>query len=340
MPDPGIVVPLATVGRDDVSTAGGKGARLGELARTGFRVPPGSVVTTRAYLEVLEAADPGGAVRHTARGLDAADHLALAETTARVRQLIATAPLPPGIDAAIRAGYAWLAAGTPGAEVPVAVRSSATGEDGAETSYAGLQDTWLCVTGADDVVAHVRRCWASLYSVEAVTYRLRRGAGEDDPAMAVVIQQMVDARTSGVMLTCSPLTGDPSLVYVEASWGLGSAVVGGEVTPDSWVVDKISGEVVAGTVSTKLRRHRADPAARTVVAENVPEALRATASLTPDELRAVVAVGRSVEGHFGVPQDIEWAVAEGGPDRAGLFLLQSRPRTVRRRGDGPRTAVS
>jgi pyruvate,water dikinase len=218
----------------------------------------------------------------------------------------------------------------------VAVRSSATGEDAADASFAGLQDTFLWVCGAEEVLERVRRCWASLYSVESVTYRLRRGLGERALAMGVVIQRMVDARCSGVAFTRSPTTGDRSVVMIEASWGLGSAVVSGEVTPDTWVVSKVTGEVLRRGVSSKLRRHRPDPAGLGVVDEEVPADLREVSCLSDEEVRALARVARQVERHYGSPQDIEWAMAREVAGPGGLLLLQSRPETVwSRRAQAP-----
>lgn len=315
------------LGIGDVPVAGGKGAGLGELTRAGARVPPGCVVTTEAYHRVVDAVDPGGSLRQAVGDLDPADLAGVVRATDRLRELIAAAPLPAEVESALRDGYARIPA-RPGEPAAVAVRSSATSEDGADASFAGLQDTFLWVTGADAVVEHVRRCWASLYSVESVAYRLRRGVAEGGLAMAVVVQQMVDARSSGVMFTRSPLTGDPSVAVVEASWGLGSAVVSGAVTPDNWVVDKVTGEVIRSTVSDKARRHRADPATRSVIDEEVPPQLRGVPALSVEELQELVRVGWAVERHHGTPQDVEWAIAAGAPAGAGLFLLQSRPETV------------
>ena len=139
------------------------------------------------------------------------------------------------------------------------MRSSATSEDSAGASFAGLQDSYLWVTGADAVADHVRRCWASLYSVASVTYRRHQGVPEDTLAMGVVVQVMVDARCAGVLFTRSPVTGDTSVIVVEASWGLGSAVVSGEVTPDTYVVSKVTGEIVKRSVASKLRAGQHNP---------------------------------------------------------------------------------
>jgi pyruvate, water dikinase len=229
---------------------------------------------------------------------------------------------------AVVGGYDRLAAACGTEDLPVAVRSSATSEDGAADSFAGLHDTYLWVRGADRVRDAVRRCWASLYSVESVTYRLRRGISETDLAMAVVVQQMVDARSSGVMFTRSPLTGDRSVVAIDASWGLGSAVVSGEVTPDAFVVSKVTGEIARRTIATKARWHRPHPDGHGVVEGDVPDDLRDTPSISDEEIAELVSVARAVEAHHGCPQDIEWAVSRTAPHAEALVLLQSRPETV------------
>ncbi|WP_448624727.1 PEP/pyruvate-binding domain-containing protein [Geodermatophilus sp. URMC 64] len=320
------VLHFSEVGMDDVPRVGGKGASLGELLRAGIRVPTGYAVTTAAFARTVEHLELDGApIADLVAALDPAEPEALAATTARVRAVVESAPLPVDVADAIRAAYTALGEECGDPDQPVAVRSSATSEDRAEDSFAGLQDTYLWVRGADSVVAHVRRCWASLYSVESVTYRRRRGIPETDLGMAVVVQRMVGARSSGVMFTRSPLTGDRSVVAVDASWGLGSAVVSGDVTPDSFVVSKVTGEVAKRTIATKTRWHRPDPSGYGVVEIDVPAELQDRPSISDAELAELVATARRVEAHYGCPQDIEWAVAESD----GLvYLLQSRPETV------------
>jgi len=308
------VLTFAELGRSDVPVAGGKGASLGELLRAGIRVPDGFVVTTTAFRTAVGGL--GLAERVTA--LDPSGDLTAA--CAELRAVVESAPLPDGVAAAITAAYAAL--GEP--DLPVAVRSSATSEDSAEASFAGLQDTYLWVRGVDAVLEAVRRCWASLYSVESVSYRLRRGLPEDDLAMAVVVQRMVDSRSSGVMFTRSPLNGDRSVVCVDASWGLGSAVVSGEVTPDSFVVSKVTGEVAKRFIATKCTWHKPDPQGSGVVDRDVPGELQDIPSISAEELAELVATARRVEAHYGSPQDIEWAIDDAGE----VFLLQSRPETV------------
>jgi pyruvate,water dikinase len=333
------VLPFADIGRDDVSCSGGKGASLGELLRAGIRVPDGFVVSTAAFRQAVGyLAMRGEPIAARVAGLDPDDLEALAAATAEIRAAVESAPLPPSVEDAITAHYEGLCGVVGQRDLPVAVRSSATSEDSAEASFAGLQDTYLWVCGGASVVEHVRRCWASLYSVESVTYRLRRGIPETDLAMAVVVQQMVGARSSGVMFTRSPLTGDRSVIAIDASWGLGSAVVSGDVTPDSFVVSKVTGEIVRRTVSTKTRWHQPDPGGHGVLETDVPAQLRDVPSVSDEEVAELVAIGRRVEAHYGCPQDIEWAVSRTAPPDENVFLLQSRPETVWAEKDAARDA--
>jgi pyruvate,water dikinase len=335
------VLRFADIGRKAVPAAGGKGASLVELLHAGIRVPDGFVVMTAAFRQVVEhLAVRGEPIAARVVGLDPDDRQAVAAESSEIGSAMGCAPLPSAIVEAIIAHYERLCAEAGQPDMPVAVRSSATSEDSAEASFAGLQDTYLWVKGAGSVVEHVRRCWASLYSVESVTYRLHRGIPETDLAMAVVVQQMVDARSSGVMFTRSPLTGDRSVIAIDASWGLGSAVVSGNVTPDSFVVNKVTGETFRRTVSPKIRWHQPDPAGEGVVETDVPVQLRHLPALGDEEIAELVAIGRKVEAHYGCPQDIEWAVSRAAPPGENVFLLQSRPETVWAEEDATRKAAA
>ncbi|HKT05324.1 MAG TPA: PEP/pyruvate-binding domain-containing protein [Rugosimonospora sp.] len=316
-----LVRALADLRLADTALVGGKAASLGELVAAGTAVPPGFAVTTAAFRDALSTLD-----QSSVDGLDPGDVAALARVTAGIRAEIERAPLPEPLCDAILAAYASLrgAAVGPALGPAVAVRSSATAEDSADASFAGLQDTYLWVRGAAALLAHVRRCWASLYSAESVSYRLRRGIPERDLAMGVVVQRMVDARCAGVMFTRSPLSGDRSVVAVEACLGLGSALVSGEVTPDRFVVSKVTGEILTRSVAAKPVRHRMDPRGTGVVAEEVPEPERSACALTDAEVTALVAAAKRIERHYGTPQDIEWALSTADE----LYLLQSRPETV------------
>lgn len=307
---------FADIGLADRPRVGGKGGSLGELARAGIAVPPGFVVTTAAFEEFVSALDLRADVAALPRG----DLVAIAACSRRMRARVEAAELPAAVRADVGAAYRELAAQAGGA---VAVRSSATTEDASDASFAGLQDTYLWIMDEARMLDRVRACWASLYSVESISYRRDRGIDENDVAMAVVVQSMVDARAAGVMFTRSPTTGDRSVITIEGAWGLGSAVVGGEVTPDRWVVSKITGEISVRDISNKHIEHRRAPAGGVETVEVAPER-RSVASLSDAQLERLRLVGRQVEKHYGRAQDIEWAVDAGG----ALLLLQSRPETV------------
>jgi pyruvate,water dikinase len=320
----------AEVGAADAARAGGKAAALGELARAGLPVPRGFVITTAAFLSHMDGVDPDGAARGALGALAADDLAGISRAAAGLRGRVVAAGLPPEVASEIAPACAALGEG------PVAVRSSATLEDSAEASFAGLQDTYLAVRGTDAVLDRVRACWASLYNDESIAYRRRQGTGEDGLAMGVVVQRMLNPRSAGVMFTRSPVTGDRSVVAIEGTWGLGSALVGGEVTPDSFTVSKVTGEITGRRVGVKLRVHSFTPNGQGISASPMPFALRRSACLSDDEARALAQTGRQVEDHYGAPQDIEWALLGDSPCHPALHadfadrivLLQSRPETV------------
>ena len=317
------------IGLGDRLSVGGKGANLGELARAGIRVPPGFVVSTASFEEFLAALDSDGAIRREIAQLAADDLAAITQASTSIRERIERAPFPASVENAIAQAHAKLCGDN--AEMPVAVRSSATSEDSDEASFAGLQDTFLWLRGAQSVLQHVRTCWASLYSTESLNYRLRLKMREDGLAMGVVVQRMVDARCSGVMFTRSPTTGDRSVIAIEGSYGLGSCIVSGEVTPDKFVVNKVTGEITQRTISRKTMQHLPNREAGGVDDKPVPDLLQTQACLSDEEIGELARIGKGVERHYGRPQDIEWAVACGDGDI--VFLLQSRPETVWSRRD-------
>lgn len=226
----------------------------------------------------------------------------------------------PALRAEIVAAYEAL-----GTDPAVAVRSSALGEDSAEATFAGQHDTYLWVRGADAVCDAVRDCLASLSNPEAIHYRERLGAA-GPPAMGVTVQLMVDALVSGVMFTCNPVSGDPSTVAVNASWGLGSAVVAGEVTPDEYRVNKVTAEVTARTIGPKQVEDVPHPEGAGTVRLEVPAERREAACLDDAALGSLLEVAKRIERHFGSHQDVEWALSRDGGE---LLVLQSRPVTVR-----------
>lgn len=290
-------------------------------------MPPGFAVTTAAFEQFLASTDPRGEIRAAVAALDTRDTARVTALSERIRRRILESPVPERIAASIRANYRRLSRN--GADCPVAVRSSATCEDSADASFAGLQDTYLWILGEEDVVARIRACWASLYNSESITYRLRLGLPEAQLAMAVVVQQMIDALCAGVMFTRSPTTGDKSVIVIEGSWGLGSCIVSGEVTPDRFVVNKVTGEIVSRDVSAKSTEHVPDRSAGGVRELTVDPPRCSTACLTDEDIGRLWQIARQVEQHYGSPQDIEWAVSRESVGRAeAVCLLQSRPETV------------
>ena len=318
-PDPaegGPVLALERLGPDMLATVGGKAANLGELARAGLPVPAGFCLTTRAYLDAT--ASPALADVHRALAATAPDDLAgLAALAAKARALVLDADVPAGIDAAVRAAYAAL-----GTDTAVAVRSSATAEDLPFASFAGQQDTFLNVVGADAVLAAVRRCWASLWTDRAVTYRAVQGIEPSAVSLAVVVQRMVDAAVAGVLFTANPVTGRRHEAVIDASPGLGEAVVSGAVNPDHFVLDGTTGRILERRIGDKGLLIRPLPGGGTErVAQ--PDAGLAP-SLDDAQLAALELLGRRAEVHFGSPQDLEWAIGRDG----AVWLTQSRPITT------------
>jgi len=212
-------------------------------------------------------------------------------------------------------------------DLPVAVRSSATAEDLPDASFAGQQDTFLWVRGLPSLIEHVRRCWSSLFTDRAIAYRHAMGYLHQAIAMSVAVQKMVDPVASGVAFTLNPSNGDRSQVAIDASWGLGEAVVSGEVTPDNFLVDKVLHEVVKRDISTKLVEYRLTRHGVVEKVEIEPERQHQP-SVTDVDLVAIARLARQAEKHYGCPQDVEWAVDRHLPDGENVVMLQSRPETV------------
>jgi phosphoenolpyruvate synthase/pyruvate phosphate dikinase len=306
---------LAELRQDDAASYGGKSATLGELIAAEIPVPPGFAVSCEAFRLFVSEAGLGGVIAHALERASSGDVDAVNRASHSISEAMHSAGMPAGVREEIAEGYAAL-----GDDVPVAVRSSALGEDSQEATFAGQQETYLWIRGTDRVCDAVRDCWISLYSPPAIAYRARL-ASPEEAAMGVTVQQMVDAEVSGVMFTCNPVSGDPSMVAINSSWGLGLAVVGGEVTPDDFLVSKVTRELVRQNVSPKTVEYV--PGEGGAVCVEVPEERQTAASLDADGLAALVEVGKRVERYFGSRQDIEWAIDRGGE----LFVVQSRPVT-------------
>lgn len=302
----------------DAEEAGGKGANLGEMVGAGLPVPPGFALLRDAYLTSMRAAgvDRELAGLHRKALSVVSDHDALNGLSRQMQDIVAKAGISPEVREVLLAAYHRLGSG-----VAVAVRSSATGEDGADASFAGMNRTLTNVVGDDDLVEAVLLCWMSLFGARVLAYRASRGFTAD-PAMAVVVQKMIDSERSGVAFTADPSTGDRSRVVVEGALGLGEVVVSGLVQPDTYVVDKTTRSVInnhIGHQDFQIVRGPDDKDRK----EDLDETRAEARVLDDAALGRVVDLVLAVEQHYGCPQDIEWAIADGA-----TWLVQARPITT------------
>jgi pyruvate,water dikinase len=313
---------FADLTRRDVASAGGKGANLGELTAAGLPVPAGFVVTVDAYERFAVASGLHAAMAALLRDLDIEDSGGLAATAKKARELVVRSEIPPDVRAVIATAYRALGAGN--ASTAVAVRSSATAEDTAQFSFAGMHESFVEVRGEAAVIEMVRACWASAYHARAIYYRVKQGF-PSEMGLAVVVQRMVDSQKSGVMFTADPATHDVSRIVIEAAWGLGEVVVGGEVTPDRYVLDKNSLRVLSRTVAKKEFMLEPVPSTGGVKRIDLQGDPRSSATvLTDAELQTLGSLARQSEAHYRAPQDLEFAIDADGH----VFLTQTRPITT------------
>ncbi|HWV84844.1 MAG TPA: PEP/pyruvate-binding domain-containing protein [Capillimicrobium sp.] len=323
----------AVLALDEIDAAradacGPKIANLAQLARDGIHVPDGFAVTTDAYRDHLERTGLGAAIDADLAALPATPAPGAAHAVAeRIAARFAGEPLSPALAGAIGAAYEALGARLGRPAPLVAVRSSATGEDGAQASFAGQHETVLGVAGADAVIDAVRCCWASLFGARAVDYRRRLGLHHDDLPMAVGVVELVPARAAGVAFSIHPVTGRADRVVVEATFGWGEALVQGHVTPDHVEVGKTDGRVLAYEVADKRVVSRLEPGRGVVEAEMPPERRRARV-LDDVEAAAIAAAVARIEAACGHPVDVEWVLAEGRAPGGPVSIVQVRPETV------------
>ncbi len=329
--------PLQQLSRSDEPSFGGKSSNLGELLAAEIPVPPGFAISTAAFQEFVADAGLEGRIEGALARVTAGDLEAIANAAHAISEVMRFAPVPDVVRVEVEQRYAQIGHAAGVDSPPVAVRSSAIGEDSADATFAGQQETYLWVRGVEHVCDALRDCWVSLYSPPAISYRARLGQANEPPAMGVTVQLMVDAEVSGVMFTCNPVSGDPSMVAINASWGLGLAVVGGEVTPDDYLVSKVTGEMVREHVHSKHVEYVPDPSGGGAVRVEVPPGRAERACLDRSALDRLVDVGKRVERHFGRHQDVEWAIARD--DAEALFVVQARPVTgLPKKTDKPKPA--
>ncbi len=308
---------LEDLGGDDIDRVGGKAASLGELRSAGLPVPPAFVVSADTYRRFIQEAGIEDELMD-AMEIDTERTAALNQAEERAQELITGAPFPAELADEILAAYDELTGDGPPF---VAVRSSATAEDLPDASFAGQQETFLNIE-RDGLLEAVRACWASLFTKRAIYYRGEQGFSHDLVDMAVVVQQMVDSEASGVMFTSHPSSGEDRVV-IEAAWGLGEAVVSGSVSPDNYVLDRESGELIEHTIATKKLQYVRDPDTGETITREVDDARqdeRVLDDAVLDELREIAI---EVEAHYGSPQDVEWAIMDDS-----IYMLQSRPITT------------
>jgi len=314
------VVWFNEVTKKDIPIVGGKGANLGEMTNAGIPVPPGFIVTASAYYDFLESSKIENKIRNLLKPLDPGNSKQLQQIAAEIKQVILNATMPPQLAKEIEQAYAEMGGGL------VAVRSSATAEDLPEASFAGQQSTFLNLRDEKEVVAAVQGCWASLFEARAIFYRHEQGFDHFKVGIAVPVQRMVQSQASGVMFTIEPVTSDASKIVIEAIYGLGEAIVSGEVNPDLYIVDKegltISSKKMSRQDRQLLRNLEASDKNTNIWAP-VPASEQNQQKLTDADIIKLAWIGKQIEYHYQFPQDLEWAKESGK-----IFILQTRPVTT------------
>ncbi len=308
------------INKNDLAAVGGKGANLGEMAQAGFPVPPGFCILTGAYREHIRNLELEALIERINEIMQSQNMPELQELSSLIRSKIEKAQMPVHTEQAIRNAYTKLS----GIGAPlVSIRSSATAEDLPDYSFAGQQETYLSVCGEEQVLWYVKKCWASLWGQRSIAYRQKNGFLHEKVALSVVVQTMVQSEKSGVLFTLNPLSGNNEEMMINASWGLGESIVSGRVTPDTFRIAKREETLILEkALGSKEMQTVTGPEGLTEET-SVPDTLRNRFCLEEPELRELRELGLRVEYHYGRPQDIEWAIAEGR-----LYLLQARPVTA------------
>src|SRR2546423_10424953 len=310
-------IPLVLALDDPAATleqVGGKGASLALLAAAGLPVPPGFHVTTAAYRRFVRENGLQEKILAAVSTVTADQPNTLEEASRQMGRLFAQGSIPAEIAATIREAYATLGS----SDLPVAVRSSATAEDLPELSFAGQQETYLNMRGEAMVLDAIKRCWASLWTARAIGYRARSGIAHEEVSLAVVVQELVLADAAGILFTAYPLTGEREQVMINAAWGLGEAIVSGQVTPDTVVVDRASGTIIAQQIREKEVMTVRSPEGTSE--EPVPVGKHTSVVLTAVQAAQLARIGVRIEELYGQPLDIEWA-----PHHNQFFIVQARP---------------
>ncbi len=317
------------IDKHDIPIVGGKGANLGELTQKQLNVPPGFCITAEAYMDFVQYAELDEVIRALMYGLDEEDPSLLTYVSEEIQNKIVNSDIPKSLEEEIRRAYREFSNNINLMDPEVAVRSSATAEDLPEASFAGQQDTYLHIRGEGELIKHIRKCWASLWTSRAIYYREKQNFDHFFVSLAVVIQKMVNSGKSGVMFTANPINNSTEEIMINASWGLGEAVVSGIVTPDEYVIDKKTKEtkeIFVAEKNTMVIKDKSGIGTTEVkVGEYVGEEYIEKECLSKDELNTLINYGLKIENMYGSFQDIEWGFDK---DTKELYILQSRPITT------------
>ncbi|MHC1590297.1 MAG: phosphoenolpyruvate synthase [Candidatus Hecatellaceae archaeon] len=325
-----LIVDFRDVRREHIPLVGGKVANLGEMLSIGIPVPPGFAVTAYAYKKFIEETGLQEKIFKLIKesGVKPSDPEAYATVSEKIRKLVEETPMPEYLRKAIAEAYHKLSSSVGLKNTLVAVRSSATAEDLPDASFAGQHDTYLNVSGEKALIEHIQKCWSSLFTPRAIFYREQKGFEHGKVFISVAVQKMVNSRVAGVMFTINPTTGDRGQIVIEGSWGLGEAVVSGSVTPDHYVVDKETLQILERKVAKKHMEIVRDPKTGENVHLEVPPDRQEKPCLTDEEIKHLAELAKKIEEHYGTPQDIEWAIDRDIPYPENVFIVQSRAETV------------
>jgi pyruvate,water dikinase len=308
---------LEEIRKEDISSVGGKGASLGEMASIGLPVPPAFVVTAQAFRRFLVETGLDQKIFKVSENIDVENNAVLEKAADTIKTLVIKAKMPVALKDDIKASYKKMSQN----DLIVAVRSSATAEDLPDASFAGQQETYLNIKGEAALISAVQNCWASLYGARAIYYRAKQGFEEHTVNIAVVVQQLVHSEKAGVMFTSHPISGDP-ITIIEGSWGLGEAVVSGSVSPDHYIFDQRTESVGEKTIANKKVEIIPDGSHGTKLVA-VDPARQDAQVLSDAEIAKLAMYGKIAENHYGIPQDVEWGIVAGT-----IYILQSRPITT------------
>lgn len=318
------------LGKDDVPLVGGKNANLGEMLRAKIPVPPGFAITAQAYNEFITKTGIAEKIYQTIKETvtDANNPKQYEEASKRIRKLIESTLMPTEIEKAVKGAYSELNQKIGMSGVFVAVRSSATAEDLPDASFAGQQETFLNVRGADELIEKTIKCWSSLFTPRAIYYRNQKGFKHEDVLISVGVQKMVNAKSAGVIFTLNPVTGEPDQIVIEANWGLGESVVSGSVTPDDYVLDKSTLKIIEKRVANKTVEYIRDPKTGKTIHAEVPPERQEKPCLTENEITRLAEIALTIEQHYGRAQDIEFSIDRDLSFPQNMFIVQSRAETV------------